>query len=105
MALPYFERRRHRRGGQNAKVAVEKIHIYKGGDMAEPVEGNGASESRRKMKVRDDIEKQITALEDMAAEMRETMDDIESACKTLKWVIGDGDLPPEALTIERYHAR
>lgn len=54
-------------------------------------EENG--ESRRKMKVRDDIEKTIEGMERQSKELMESVNDIQSVCKTLRWVIGDGQLP------------
>lgn len=50
-------------------------------------------ETRRKMKVRDDIEAQIEAVEQRILHREVEQERDRALLETLRWVIGDGDLP------------
>ena len=50
-------------------------------------------ETRRKMKVRDDIEAQIEAVEQRILHREVENASDKAMMETLRWVIGDGDLP------------
>ena len=50
-------------------------------------------ESRRKMKVRDDIEAQIVSIQTRVSERESAIEADKAVLKTLVWVVGDGPLP------------
>ena len=50
-------------------------------------------ESRRKMKVRDDIEAQIVSIQPRVSERESAIEADKAVLKTLVWVVGDGPLP------------
>ena len=56
-------------------------------------DGKENGESRRKMKVRDEIETQIEQLEADAEQFRAFAKEKQFIAESLRWVIGDGDLP------------
>lgn len=62
-----------------------------GEGLEEMPQENG--ETRRKMKVRDDIEAQIEAVEQRILHLEVEQERDRALLETLRWVIGDGDLP------------